>query len=203
MNRQPPVAEVFLAGLITDSESQDAILGDLHEEWNVRTTRDGSMAARFWYWGQAVQTIPHLLWAWCRTATLSEVGMTAAVSLIAAQSLIGTLALPGTLLAFSSEPVNRVLLWALSLAIAAVSGTIAGAGVASVARRGPMFGVIVTAAVFLSAISLVWPRFPSILSATGIPMDILGQAIVVCIGIGVGGILASEKQAGRLKISAT
>ena len=70
---RPPFAERLLLGFLTDPALGDAILGDLTEEWRTRITRDGRVSANLWYWGQAIRTMPPLLYDWCVTATRRDV----------------------------------------------------------------------------------------------------------------------------------
>jgi hypothetical protein len=72
MNR-PIFVERLLLGFVTDPALGDAILGDLTEEWRTRVTRDGRMSADFWYWGQAIRTMPHLLHDGCVNATRRDI----------------------------------------------------------------------------------------------------------------------------------
>lgn len=62
--RGPRFAEALLRGFISDPELEEAILGDLAEEWSERAERAGSGAASAWYWGQVLRSVPHLLREW-------------------------------------------------------------------------------------------------------------------------------------------
>jgi len=73
VTRPPPFAEVVLAGFITDPYVEDAILGDLREEWRERVSSEGQEAARQWYGQQCLRTMLHLLRLWWRGASWSAV----------------------------------------------------------------------------------------------------------------------------------
>ena len=58
---QPPRAvEALLSALGADPAFRDALLGDMNEELNARSARDGETAARWWYYGEAIRSTPHL-----------------------------------------------------------------------------------------------------------------------------------------------
>ena len=57
----PRLAEWLLRALIPDPRLEQAVLGDLAEEWADRVRRDGERAANRWYRREAMKTAPHLL----------------------------------------------------------------------------------------------------------------------------------------------
>lgn len=72
----PPVAEALVRGFIADPGLEEAVLGDLAEEWGERAANDGLGAANAWYRGEALRTAPHLLAAWWRGADPRELRRT-------------------------------------------------------------------------------------------------------------------------------
>jgi hypothetical protein len=110
---RPPFAQRLLLGLLTDPALEDAILGDLTEEWRTRITRDGRTAANLWYWGQAIRTMPHLLRIWCVNATSRDVRLRLAGILV----VFGIAAIPAVathVMTNMSLAVARVMLGSLS-----------------------------------------------------------------------------------------
>lgn len=63
--KEPRFAESLLGVFVADPDLEEAILGDLLEEWNERVERAGVHAARAWYWGQVLRSVPHLLYERC------------------------------------------------------------------------------------------------------------------------------------------
>lgn len=59
--RKPRLAESLLRGVIADPDLEDAVLGDLAEEWSERVESDGLPSATAWYWGQVLRSAPHFL----------------------------------------------------------------------------------------------------------------------------------------------
>jgi hypothetical protein len=109
---RPPLAERLLLGLLRDPALTDAVLGDLTEEWRMRVTRDGRISADWWYWGQAIRTMPHLLHDWRVNATGRDVqGRLAGILVV-----LGIAALPVAVAhvkANISIAVARLMLWSL------------------------------------------------------------------------------------------
>jgi hypothetical protein len=61
----PRTAERLLEALGAEPEFRDALLGDLAEEFAIRTA-SGKRAARRWYWREALRVAPYLLHSWAR-----------------------------------------------------------------------------------------------------------------------------------------
>ena len=70
--RAPRRVEALLQSLGADPEFADDVLGDLAEEFEVRCRWDGALAARRWYYREAVRTAPHLLRDWRRRFRLRD-----------------------------------------------------------------------------------------------------------------------------------
>lgn len=118
--REPRVAEALLRGFISDPGLEEAILGDLAEEWSTRAGSDGVVPADAWYWEQVLRSAPHLLRAWWRqqppgraVRTLGRVALflLAAVSLAAVTS-IGMLIVAGGGTVQATPDVARAMIFA-------------------------------------------------------------------------------------------
>jgi hypothetical protein len=68
---QPPRLAVWLINLFTVHDNEEAIIGDLLEEFSQIAHRAGAAFARRWYWRQALKTIVHLIYAAYRAAPWS------------------------------------------------------------------------------------------------------------------------------------
>ena len=62
-SRQPPRVAVWLVDLFTSTKQQEAVLGDLLEEFSDLASNSGAASARRWYWRQSAKTIAHLIYA--------------------------------------------------------------------------------------------------------------------------------------------
>jgi hypothetical protein len=63
---QPPRSAVWLLGLfnpalLAPNEEEEAILGDMLEEFSLLASESGAAVARRWYWRQVLKTIAHLV----------------------------------------------------------------------------------------------------------------------------------------------
>ena len=65
---RPPFIASCLIGLFTSGSHEDAILGDLLEEFSDLASKTGLAYARRWYWRQSIRTIGNLIGAGLRTA---------------------------------------------------------------------------------------------------------------------------------------
>ena len=201
MNR-PPFAERLLRGLLTDPALEDAVLGDLTEEWRSRVTRDGRMAATLWYWGQALRTMPHLLRDWCLSATRRDVGLRlanimvvfgiAAIPTLATHVMTDTrLAVVGVMLGSLSAvddglplTINWLEIAGIPLAVSAISALIGAYVLGSRSRVAPLVSVfwLGTAWFAVSAalpLALHWPSW-----------YVVALPAVLAIATAAGGILA-------------
>jgi hypothetical protein len=68
---QPPRLAVWLINLFTVPDNEEAIIGDLLEEFSQIAHRAGVVFARRWYWRQTLKTIVHLIYAAYRAAPWS------------------------------------------------------------------------------------------------------------------------------------
>jgi MFS family permease len=62
----PRTAELLLQSLGAEASFREPLLGDLAEEFALRVERDGTGAARRWYYGESIRVAPYLLRAWGR-----------------------------------------------------------------------------------------------------------------------------------------
>lgn len=69
---QPPRLAVWLISAFSSGEAEEAILGDLVEEFSPLASKAGRAVARGWYWRQTLKTIPHLIAAAFGTAPWSS-----------------------------------------------------------------------------------------------------------------------------------
>lgn len=87
--RKPRLAESLLRGFLADPDLEDAVLGDLAEEWSDRVESDGLPSATAWYWGQVLRSAPHFLRERWRRRTREETMKTAGTPLrLAARPLV-------------------------------------------------------------------------------------------------------------------
>jgi hypothetical protein len=68
----PRFVESLLSSLGADPGFRDDLLGDLLEEFNIRAAWDGAVAARWWYYGEALRCAPHLVRSWWSRATARD-----------------------------------------------------------------------------------------------------------------------------------
>ncbi len=142
----PPVAEALLRGCIADPGLEEAVLGDLAEEWGERAADDGVDAANGWYRVQALRSAPHLVAAWWRCAGPREFWRTLgrAVLVLAAAVLLAALTFVGMLIVSDGPPgapPPRPNPHALALAMIVASAGwafLSGVVVAVRTRRAPM-----------------------------------------------------------------
>jgi len=60
----PRTAELFLDALAEETAFREDLVGDFAEEFADRARRDGTRAARFWYYRELLRTTPHVLSNW-------------------------------------------------------------------------------------------------------------------------------------------
>ena len=65
---RPPFIASRLVGLFTSGRHDDAISGDLLEEFSDVASKSGLTYARRWYWRQSIKTVANLIGAGLRTA---------------------------------------------------------------------------------------------------------------------------------------
>ena len=65
---QPPLIASWLIGLFTSGSHEDAISGDLLEEFSDLASKSGLRYARRWYWRQSVKTVGNVMGTGLRTA---------------------------------------------------------------------------------------------------------------------------------------
>ena len=145
----PPRAEALLEALGAEHGYRDAVIGDLAEEFQVRAERDGERAARWWYYGEAVRSVPTLVRSWRRSlrgrdlAHLTGLALTAfvlsrvLVGLIVGMAYIGA---QRTGVATAAEGASGVvyLIMALKLALGFADTLVAGFVAAWLHDRAPL-----------------------------------------------------------------
>src|SRR5581483_10272427 len=72
MSLVPRITERLLEALCPPSPFRDGVIGDLAEEFGRRTYADGPLAARRWYYGQAIASAPHLVAYWTTRASFGS-----------------------------------------------------------------------------------------------------------------------------------
>lgn len=78
MGFAPRVCERLLEALCPPSDFRDSVLGDLSEEYCRRRSSRGRLAARSWYYAQALASAPHLVGHWASRVTFGAwIGITA------------------------------------------------------------------------------------------------------------------------------
>ena len=88
----PPRAEALLEALGAEHGYRDAVIGDLAEEFQARAERDGERAARWWYYGEAVRSVPTLARSWGRSLRGKDLAHLAGLALTAfvlSRALVG------------------------------------------------------------------------------------------------------------------
>jgi DNA-binding transcriptional LysR family regulator len=75
----PRRAELILEALGADTDFRDAVIGDLAEEFALRASWDGPLAARRWYYRESLRVAPYLLRDWWRGLKRKDVGHFAGV----------------------------------------------------------------------------------------------------------------------------
>lgn len=58
---RPPVIAAWLIGLFIPDKQEEAIQGDLLEEFSKLASASGVAVARRWYWRQSISTVTHLV----------------------------------------------------------------------------------------------------------------------------------------------
>jgi predicted permease len=71
--KPPRFTERVARALIFDDRIEQAILGDLNEEWEARVARDGVRAANRWYRREVLRSVPHIIAGW-RSASAPATG---------------------------------------------------------------------------------------------------------------------------------
>jgi hypothetical protein len=198
--RVPRFAEALLRGFISDPDLEEAILGDLAEEWGERAERAGSGPASAWYWGQVLRSVPHLLrHGWLRRSrrrahdrptdpdppTLEEAMKDADPPIrLAARPLLAAaavLAVPLVAMQFTDEVV-----WTLSDFV--IMGVlVAGTGVLfelALTRTGSIAYRAASGVALAAAFLLVWVNLAvGVIGASGHPANLM-YAGVLAVGIG-------------------
>jgi hypothetical protein len=145
----PPRAEALLEALGAEHGYRDAVIGDLAEEFQVRAERDGERAARWWYYGEAVRSVPTLARSWGRSlrgrdfAHLAGLALTAfvlsrvVVGLIIGMAYIVALRTGGATAAGGMSGIVFMII-ALKLALMFADALVAGFVAAWLHERAPL-----------------------------------------------------------------
>lgn len=194
----PQLAQHLLGALGAHADTRDAILGDLHELFVARATRDGASAARRWYWREALRSAPHLMVRGMRGQALHAIKRTATAIAFAYLSMLvlGTVvsgALRGLLWAtgFATAAVvaPRQISWvalALMLATGALQGIIGGALAAYFDRHAPLRTSLAMATLWSVSLAIGYALF----MAGGLAMwFIVSAPVVAFLGTTTGGLL--------------
>lgn len=73
-SKKPPRMASWAVRLFASADQAESILGDLHEEFLQIGSKSGAVAARRWYWRQALTTIVHLAGSGVCGAPLATAG---------------------------------------------------------------------------------------------------------------------------------
>ena len=155
--REPRIAEALLRGFISDPGLEEAILGDLAEEWNERSEAPDAGQARARYWEQVLRSIPHLLRQWWLQQSPARaqrtLGRVALVLLLAnaliAATTVGMLVVAGGASGQPGPDVTRGILLA-----GGVWAGVAGFVLACRAPHAPMVPVVLLALSWVPATPL-------------------------------------------------
>ena len=183
MRSSAPFGQRLLRHFFMSDDLEEEVLGDLHEELDLRRHDAGLGPANLWYFGQAASVIPHLLRSWIRDAGRFQIMKSAGVvtTLFLVVAFASAFA-HGTALAVvniglsmmstssagpSSDPL--VVNWVgIAMSVSAISALFAiGGGIAGAALggRAPMVPVVwlglfwsVTAPLYvLTSLPEQWP----------------------------------------------
>ena len=199
--RHPRFPEVMLEALDPGSEFREALLGDLAEEFVMRSERDGNAAARRWYYREAIRGVPYLLLATCRHLRARD-------ALDVARATLLSLVLVTVLSAFLNVIVSGVAV-ALGTSLADLTRnsalTIIGPGVGGAMLGGYIAARLYARAPLLAAAVLcaVWSNLSvaALLVADGaLPAVYSAAPVVIVTGTMAGGILRAWRS-DRRKVS--
>jgi hypothetical protein len=171
----PRRVERILESLGADPAFCHDVIGDLREEFSIRSAWDGHRAARRWYYHESLRVAPHLLRSWLRglgwrdAFRMGEVIVWSILSVVVFQSLEGTFAT--RLARLLDVPLGQVLGLGLGLSRFQIllvwnsmSAFTAGYFAASISRRARVPGSLALAAFWAAFISIAWavaPVFPT------------------------------------------
>lgn len=198
--RDPRIAEALLRGFISDPGLEDAILGDLAEEWNERAERPDAGPARARYWEQVLRSVPHLLRQWwlqqSPARAVRTLGRVALVLLLAialiAVTTVGMLIVAGGAPGQPGPDVTRAMLLAGS-AWAGVAGFVLACRTADV----PMVPVVLLALSWIPATPLA-----AVIHPTPGPPDwyfVLFPAVLSALTVAGGAIATTLRGTGHLE----
>lgn len=195
MTSPPRTAELLLAALGADADFRDAVLGDLAEEFTIRTAWDGIGAARRWYYREALRAAPHLLRNGLRrmrprdVAHLAGLLVTSHVLVLVLAAFVAAMA--GSVLATLGvapgpqlHPGGGVTRLLLGLTVGAVTAVTGGYIAAWLNARAPLVSSLALGAVWACGNIAVLAAF----GATPVWYRIAAPVLAIC-GTAVGGIV--------------
>ncbi len=189
---QPPRVAVWLLRLFTRAEQVESIEGDLLEEFSEIALNSGAIAARRWYWLQALKTIPHLAAGGFGAAPLSTIAVVVGGYLISAfvHGLPDKVLMTATdkYLSYWQIHFNAyVFLSTDAMLIANLLASIFVGCVVALAAKDREIIVTITLSIVLGALGGV--AFSSWVARGQLWFDLLGLRIAESIAIVVGGII--------------
>jgi hypothetical protein len=192
----PPTIERLLESLSTKTDFRDGVLGDLAEEFGLRSEREGDTAARRWYYAEALRAAPHLLGDWARGLRKPGVMHLANVvfaSFVFAETLLFfvELTLASLLNLFGVTPVMltpstvRPLAPALGLGLLAIGALMGGCIVAWLDDKAPLVSAIALGALWTCVIIV-----GAVVGRSNVPAWYpLGASLVMLSGTAFGAVL--------------
>lgn len=201
----PRLAQHLLGALGADASARDAVLGDLHELFVARATREGELAARRWYWYEALRSAPHLLTdglrghAWHATKrTASAIGL-AYFSMLVLGTVVGG-AIRGLVWATGFAPAAVVapgqISWvalAMMHVTGAMQGIIGGALAAHFDRQAPLRTSLAMATLWSVSLAIGYALFMTGGLATWFMMS---APLVALLSTATGGVLYVRRTQG-------
>ncbi len=199
----PRRAELILETLGADTDFRDVVIGDLAEEFALRVSWDGPVAARRWYYRESVRVAPYLLRDLWRGLKRKDVGHFAGVIvgssiLMIALEYLLQLTVRGLELApvtswvrvLLSGHTRSIVLPALMLLWTLTDGAFAGYVAARLSRRAPLPGVI--------ALGVTWTVVMIVVQGHAVPLWFRSANVaIVMAGILAGGLIGACRVSAR------
>jgi hypothetical protein len=188
--RHPRFPEVMLEALAPASDFRESLIGDLAEEFAMRAERVGAAAARWWYYREAIRSVPYLLVATCRYLQARDARELVRVAL---RSLlfVALIGIPVNVLAhsvawaFHTSVLDLVRNWSLLIIGPGVASAMVGGYIAARQyARAPLLGA--------AALCALWSNLTVVtaLVARGkLPPAYVMAPIAIVVGTMSGGVL--------------
>jgi hypothetical protein len=159
----PLTVERLLEALGPRTDFRDGVLGDIAEEFALRAERDGSVAARRWYYREAIRTTPHLLRDWARclhardvehlvSAIIASFVLLLVLEVILLRTAFILLAALGVAPALLPPSLGVLYVTAVELALVGMSAITGGFIAAWIGRRTPLVSALAFGVVWLCAV---------------------------------------------------